>query len=88
MTIGGAAILATVGGSVVLAKTSDGFRKFAENNIPGSSFLFNLLLGPSLPQLPKFEPPSKYSIFKISKTTHLKSYYLYYYITDHCKIAL
>lgn len=61
LTIGGAAVLATVGGSVVLAKTSDGFRKFAEQNIPGTSFLFSLLLGPPLPQLPKLEPPSKYN---------------------------
>lgn len=59
LTIGGAALLATVGGSVVLAKTSDGFRKFAEKNIPGTSFLFNLLLGPQPSQLPKLEPPSR-----------------------------
>ncbi|XP_046460534.1 MICOS complex subunit MIC60-like [Daphnia pulex] len=59
LTIGGAAILATVGGSVVLAKTSDGFRKFSEKNIPGTSFLFNLLLGPSVSHLPKLEHPVK-----------------------------
>lgn len=59
VTIGGAAIIATISGSVVLAKTSDGFRKFSEKNIPGTSFLFNLLLGPSISHLPKLEPPAK-----------------------------
>jgi len=44
--LGGSAALALVGGSVLLAKTSDGFRKFSESNIPGSSFLYNMVLGP------------------------------------------
>lgn len=59
VTIAGATVIAAVGGSLVLAKTSEGFRKFAENNVPGSSFLFNLILGSPVSTLPKFEPPSK-----------------------------
>uniref|UniRef100_A0A0P6FZ74 MICOS complex subunit MIC60 n=1 Tax=Daphnia magna TaxID=35525 RepID=A0A0P6FZ74_9CRUS len=57
LTIAGTAVLATVGGSVALAKTSDGFRKFSEKNIPGSSFLYNLLLGPPVSHIPVFTPP-------------------------------
>lgn len=63
LTIAGTAVLASVGGSVILAKTSDGFRKFSENNIPGSSFLYSLLLGPSVSHLPTFTPTVKYSCF-------------------------
>lgn len=67
LTIGAAALVAAVGGSVVLAKTNDGFRKFAENNVPGTPFLFNLLLGPPASQQPKFEAPPRYgSLYMIT----------------------
>lgn len=69
LTIAGTAVLATVGGSVALAKTSDGFRKFSEKNIPGSSFLYNLLLGPPVSHIPVFTPPVRYVFFPL--------YYLY-----------
>jgi hypothetical protein len=62
--VAGASVLGVIGGSVVLAKVSDGYRKMSESYIPGSAFLYNLILGPQ--QQPskieaKFEPKPKYN---------------------------
>lgn len=46
LTVAAASVLGVVGGSVVLAKVSDGYRKMSESYIPGSAFLYNLILGP------------------------------------------
>jgi len=46
VTVGGAVLLTATGGSVLAAKTSDGYRNFSEKYIPGTTFLHNLLLGP------------------------------------------
>jgi len=46
VTIGGAVVLTLTGGSIIAAKTSDGYRNLSEKYIPGTTFLHNLLLGP------------------------------------------
>ena len=51
--------MGVIGGSIGLAKASDGFRKASENYIPGSAFLYNLVLGPQQQPIKvenKFEP--------------------------------
>lgn len=57
-------MITVVGGSVVLAKVSDRFRKVAENYIPGSTELFKLLIGSSVPQITYTEKP-RYTILAI-----------------------
>jgi len=66
LTVAAASALGVVGGSVVLAKVSDGYRKMSESYIPGSAFLYNLILGPQQQPMKienKFEPKPKYATF-------------------------
>ena len=56
MSVGAAAGLSLVGGSIVLAKSSDGYRNFSEKYIPGSSWVYKVVLGP---QAEKFNLPDK-----------------------------
>lgn len=55
VTVGGAVALSLTGGSVLAAKTSDGYRNFSEKYIPGTTFLHNIILGPK--QIKIEEPP-------------------------------
>jgi len=54
VTVGGAVVLSVTGGSVLAAKTSDGYRNFSEQYIPGTASLHNLFLGP---KQTKIDPP-------------------------------
>lgn len=61
LSIGGAAVITVVGGSVALAKVNDGFRKVAESYVPGSTELFKAVLGPSVPHIPVVENKHRYN---------------------------
>lgn len=53
-------MITVVGGSVVLAKVSDGFRRIAENSVPGAADLFKVLIGPNIPQITKVDNKPRY----------------------------
>ena len=65
VTIGGAVVLTLTGGSIIAAKTSDGYRNLSEKYIPGTTFLHNLLLGPMKTNI---DVPLKYTAFNVSLT--------------------
>ena len=62
-------VLSVTGGSVLAAKTSDGYRNFSEQYIPGTASLHNLFLGP---KQTKIDPPPMYAPIQV--------YSLYYLI--------
>lgn len=50
--MGGAITVTFISGSILLAKSSDGFRNFSEKYIPGTSYLYKLILGPKVEKIP------------------------------------
>jgi hypothetical protein len=56
VSVGAAAGFSLVGGSIALAKSSEGYRNFSEKYIPGSSWVYKVVLGP---QAEKISLPDK-----------------------------